>query len=108
MNGGRPTVSPETDRADRLRATVAGPRPGGRHQGARRDAPRDRGFRRYWPGGAAGRPGIAGTACPPASAPAPGDTVGKSSSAARLTIPPLTESHVGADGVRTFELEARR
>jgi suppressor of ftsI len=58
--------------------------------------------------GVAGLLAIAVTGCSAASAREPVDTVGKSSFAARLAIPPLAESHVGADGVRTFALEARR
>jgi suppressor of ftsI len=51
---------------------------------------------------------IAATGCSPASARDPVDTVGRSSFGTRLAIPPLAEPHAGADGVRTFELEARR
>jgi FtsP/CotA-like multicopper oxidase with cupredoxin domain len=67
-----------------------------------------KGWRRCWTGVAAGLLAIAVTACSSTSAREPVDTVGRSSFANPLAIPPLAESKVGADGVRTFELEARR
>lgn len=69
---------------------------------------RGTGLRPYLTSAAAGLLVIAVAACSPGAAREPVDTVGGLSFDNRLAIPPLAESHVGADGVRTFDLEAKR
>lgn len=69
---------------------------------------RGTGLRRHLTSAAAGLLVIAVAACSPGAAREPVDTAGGLSFDNRLVIPPLAESHVGVDGVRTFDLEAKR